>query len=220
MGNGYSNHYGSVEKKFFDMTATEAPIAVNAQFVDIAGDGPVATSTTLVDIPQGTGESERIGRKCTITKLLARLNFEFDTATFANQSAGSFEAHETIRIMFVWDKQCNGALANVIEINTDNNYNAFRELSNTKRFHILYDRTFVWNTTATSAGTTSFESTVTRKEYQIRVNKKVFIPIEFDGTTGALAEIKSNNIGLIIWAKHGGRINLLDGRIRLRFIDF
>lgn len=215
-----TNGYGRVEKKFYDITADEPTIATGGQFVDVASAGPSILSNTLVDIPQGTGESERIGRKCTITALRARLNFEFLVATSTSTGQAN-SAHDTIRLMIIWDKQCNGTQAVNLDVLETNDYNSYRNLSNIKRFHMLHDRIYVWNTTAVAAGdgTTNDSERVVR-DYQVKVNKKLFIPIEYDGTTGALTEIKSNNILILIMSKHGGRMRLADSKIRLRFLDY
>ncbi len=186
-----------------------------------ANTGVVATSTTICDIPQGTGESQRIGRKCTITNIHWKQPLEFNQNPETDISAGIY-AHETIRIIIYWDKQCNGAAATALDILEANNYHSFRNLANSKRFNILYDKTKNYNTTASAGGNgTTMKSQIAHKNWMLRINLKCFIPIEYNGVTGALSEIRSNNIGIIAFAKEGGlRLSLDTGTIRIRFIDY
>ncbi len=219
MGRGY-------EKKFYDGLANDTSISAAGTFVDWTADGPTADTSSMVDIVQGVKENQRIGRKCTITNIHARLNFEFltnETASMVNADI----AHETIRCMIVWDKQSNGAnLGNGDKLLQGNLYNSFRELNNIKKFKVLYDKLVTFNTTAIAAAdaTTSFIITqVSRlvvRDYQLKVSIKCFIPIEYTATLGAITELSTNNIAMIIWSKHGARMKLTSSPVRFRFIDF
>ena len=94
------------ESKFLDLSLSDTSLAASAQFLVKTG-AVEATTQTLNDIAVGTGESQRIGRKLTITKILIRLGVEFTAA----QSSDLLQArvtHETIRVMLYWDKQANG----------------------------------------------------------------------------------------------------------------
>ncbi len=198
-----------------------ADITAAGVFATTVADGPADSSHTLTDIVQGVAEQRRVGRKCTITSIHMRLLFEKIASSLSSLN-NAVIAHETVRIMLYWDKQCNGTAATALQLIETDQYNQFRNLSNSKRFVMLYDRTFSWNFNVVGAGNgTDNDSEIVVKEYNVRVNKKVFIPIEFDNTTGALSGIRSNNIGLIFWGKHGGRMELdSTSRIRLRFIDY
>lgn len=216
----YAAKYTKPEKKFFDIAGTIGSIITTGSFLVTASVGPFVSSGTITDIPQGTGESNRIGRKCTITKLRARMNFEFITSETATLGEASL-AHETVRFMIYWDKQCNGTVAAAASILEADTYNSFRNLANKGRFVILYDQIFAWNTAAIGSGNgTDSKSALVVGDYQIRINKKLYIPIEYSGTTGTLSEIRSNNIGMMVWAKHGARMKMTASRIRLRFNDF
>ena len=208
------------EKKFLDMNLNDASITAVGTFPTATGVEGLAN--TIVDLPQGTGESARIGRKCTITNIHARFNFEFLAANSATTLVQANIAHETIRLLVGHDKQCNGtgpAAADILEIDE---YNSFRNLANSKRFSILYDKIWAWNTSAISEGNgtnRSSERVVT--DYQVNVNIKCFIPIEYSSTTGALSEIRSNNLFVMIWSKHGNRMRLASpSKLRIRYIDF
>ncbi len=181
---------------------------------------PIANTGSIVGIVQGTGENQRIGRKCTITNIHIRLCYEKTTIATATLTA-AVASHDSVRCIVFWDKQCNGAQAQPLEILETDAYNAFRNMANLQRFVILYDSLFAFNTGAIAAGDgTSNDSQNIHRDLIKRVNIKCFIPIEFDSTTGALTEIRSNNIGILFWSKFANRSNLTGSKCRIRFIDY
>lgn len=208
------------EKKFYDIDITNTNIAGVA--TNFTTNGVHTNSQTIVGIPQGTTENERIGRKCTVTNIYARLSFDFLANAVSNISAGD-SSQEMVRVMMYWDKQCNGAAAASTDLLETNLIHSFRNLANSKRFVVLYDRTFTWNATTTGGGNgTANDSAVVRNNYLVKISKKCFIPIEFLLTTGALtSNIASNNIAMIIWGKNGNIMQIETGsKIRIRFIDY
>lgn len=150
------------------------------------------------------------------------MTFEFLIASETDMTAGSTGCHESVRVIIYLDRQCNGAAATALDILASDQYNSFRNLGNVKRFKILYDKLRTYNTGAYAAGNgTANDSHNVVHTYNQRVNLKVFIPIEFDGTTtGALSTIKSNNIGILLWSKHGGRMKMETSLMRTRFMDY
>ena len=138
------------EKKFFDtqLTSTAVPTA-----------GVV--NPNLVIIPQGDGESERIGRKIVVTNVLVHGSINTDTTDEGQQ----------VRIMLVQDKQANGAVFNTGQVLAQLSYQAFREMENIERFVVLYDKTITM-----TAG--NFDGTdQKRQSKRFVINKKVNIPI-------------------------------------------
>lgn len=118
-------------------------------------------------------------------------------------------------IMFV-DKQANGATATVTDILESANIMSFRNLANSGRFIILMDRTMDMNCNAGGGnGSTTEYGTV---ETYMSFNKSCNIPIEFSSTTGAITEIRSNNIGILSIASANNTATL-DSKIRIRFSD-
>ena len=68
-----------------------------------------ALSPNILDIEQGTTANQRVGRKITLVKW----NFR----GFLQMSGGALSVgYEYMRIMFVWDKQCNGAIPDGNEV--------------------------------------------------------------------------------------------------------
>ncbi len=75
------------------------------------------------------------------------------------------------------------------------------------------DRTYDVNPSA--AGGNGTASDTVQFKISDTFFKKVNIPIEFDATAGAITEITSNNIGILLIAD-GSLVNF-DSKIRLRF---
>ncbi len=187
------------ELKFFNSDQDDASIAAG---------GTVIGSVNL--IAQGVGESQRVGRKCVIRQVHARWNIRnagtSDTAT----------ADETVRLMFVLDKQANGANASVTDMVETSNYLSFNNLANKGRFRTLMDRTYTLNSMGGAGNGTANDTLSVAIDDSLY--KNVNIPIEFDGVNGTIGEIKSNNI-LVVTFSRVGAIALMDLRMRLRFSD-
>ncbi len=209
------------EKKFLDFSISEALISTTGEFMDKTP-GVTADTSTLFNIGIGNGPSQRIGRKITVTNIYMRFNF-----TFLNKASTDLltaqSGHETIRCMLVWDKQANGVGPGSTQILLTDVWDEYRNLANTKRFVILYDKIWTFNreTVAAYDGTGDSSQSVHR-DWNKKISKKVFIPIEYNqvSSDGAMATIRSNNVGLILWAKLGGRIVLTASKCRIRYIDY
>lgn len=215
--------FARVEKKFTDGELDQDPIGqAGVAIVNTSSDTPITTTASLNGIVQDTGESERIGRKCTVTNILIRFNFEFVNGQVLGTLAAANTAHETLRVIIYLDRQCNGTAATALQLLNTDTYNSYRNLANVKRFKILWDYHRSFNSTAIAAyNGADADSYRVIADYTKAVSIKCFIPIEFDGTTGgALSSIRSNNIGIMIWSKHGGRMRVGDSPVRIRFIDY
>ncbi len=188
-----------MELKFHDLDVDDTAI-------DTAGT-IVAASLNL--IAQGTGESERIGRKCTIKSVFIRFEVRLPT-----QTAGA-TASDVARIIVYLDKQANGATASVTAILETANYQSFNNLTNRKRFRTLMDRTYDVNALAGGGdGTTEdYGQTIISDT----LFKKVNIPLEFSAAAGVITELSSSNIGILTISRTGNAA--FASKVRLRFTD-
>ncbi len=166
------------------------------------------TSASLVLIAQGTSESERIGRRITIRQI----NLRYSTSK--NGVATSATTSDTARVIIYVDKQCNGATAIVTDVLEDTTFQSFYNLSNSSRFRFLVDKTYDLNCSS-GGGTTvfSFGENVVNDTYSIVCR----IPIEYTGTTTAITEIRSNNVGIITISENA--TSAFNGVARIRFSD-
>lgn len=185
------------EMKFFDTDKTGTTVAAA---------GTVLNSSLLL-IPDGTTQSTRIGRKITVKHIFVHGHLILPATTTPGDTS------DRVRIIMYLDKQCNGAAAAVSDILTATDVNSFRNLSETGRFHILYDKVHSMNA---SSGTTAGAGGDQFGEYMrgFSIKKACNYPIEYNNTTGAIGEIRSNNVGIIAISASGHCTATYKARVR------
>ncbi len=189
------------ELKFHDVDLDDAVVAAGG-----------AVTATVNIIPQGVTESQRIGRKCTIKMINWRYRL-----TLPEQDAVATPAEsETVRVIMYIDKQCNGATAAVTDVLETADWQSFRNLANSGRFQFLMDKNYVMNYVTLASDGAGVVSQG-RMVYEDTFYKKCDIPIEFNSTLGVIAEIRSNNIGVLLIPEQG--VATFASKIRLRFSD-
>lgn len=186
---------GNIEKKYFD-TAT-------ASASDNSG-GTIVPSLNL--IPQGTTDVTRIANKITIRNINLRC-----VGTQDDLAAALFD-NGILRVIVYVDKQTNGAAAAVTDILKSATLLSFRNLDQVDRFQILKDKFIHVPVLAANALHTSSSSTQVRK-----FNIKCDMPVHFSSTTGAITEIRSNNIGYLVIANN--TTTNLQVNARVKFTD-
>ncbi len=197
---GPKRYQGGGELKFHDVDLDDGVIATG-----------INVTPTVIIIPQGVTEKQRVGRKCTITNIGWR--FEVKIPELA-VSTGYAEG-DVVRVVMFQDRQCNKATAVNTDIWETADYQSFRNLVNSKRFRILMDRTYSMNYSGGSGITASTDApSVTLND---TFWKKCNIPVEYSAETGALTEITSNNIGVALMSKNGTAAFL--SKLRFRFQD-
>ncbi len=201
---GYYGRYAgrSQELKFHDVDLDDAVI-------DNAG----TVTATINIIPQDVTEKGRVGRKC----VLRKLHWHYQLVLPEVVDAATPAPNDQVRVIVFQDKQCNGATATVTGILESADYQSFRNLANSGRFNVLLDRTHNINyrtlTSTQNADTFDHASVIQAYTY----NKMCNIPLEFDSTTGAITEIRSNNIGVLLISQNG--VAALNSKWRLRYSD-
>jgi len=196
---GYYGRFAGrgAELKFFD-TATSFSIDTSPE---------VPATGQLVLIPQGVTESTRVGRKCVIRSIQGRWDLRFNPAAGAS-------ADTSYAIYLVLDKQCNGAAAAYTDVFVQSVATQFfHNLANSGRFVVLKKWVGTFNS---GAGVSTAYNPVTK---HIDWYKKCNIPIEYSSTTGAITEIRSNNIFLIAGAYNSDDTIGVVGNVRVRFSD-
>lgn len=198
-GGSYGRYAGrNAEMKFFDTSLSFT--------FDATGEVPATGQLSL--IPQGVTESTRVGRKCVIKSIHIR-------GIEAAQFGAAATAASNTYLYVVLDKQCNGAAAAVTDVFTSSNLSsAHHNLANSQRFVIL--KKMIMNMTPGAGVTTAYNNVVKAFDFYRRCN----IPLEFSSTTGAITEIRSNNIFLLAGTDAASDdIVTLTGVCRLRFSD-
>jgi len=187
------------ELKFFDTAISFS--------LDATGEVPATGQLNL--IPQGVTESQRVGRKCIIKSLLLTFNVLLTPAASATAS-------DVAVIYVMLDTQANGAAAAITDVFTSgtNLPSALRNLSNVDRFRVLKKIKMQYSPKA--GVTTAYNTETIHKEVYL---KNLHIPLEFSSTTGAITEIRSNNIFLCAGAYGLDDVATVAGNCRVRFDD-
>ncbi len=199
----YKGRIAIGELKFHDLDIDDATIAQG---------GNIAQASCNI-IAQGTTESQRVGRKCTIKSINWRMQIKLiaSTATAATS--------DSIRVILYLDKQTNGATAAVTDIFETADFQSFNNLANKSRFRTLMDRTYDMvckcGSGRGSTDTLAFGEDVINDTFF----KKCNIDIEYDNsaTGGELTTQRTNNIGVLLLASSGS--TQFGSKMRLRFAD-
>lgn len=170
---------GTIEKKYLDSVFT-ATTATTAGYMIAA---------TLLTIPQGTTEVTRVGGKINITNVNIRGVLE--------GPVGLANVPDQVRVILFWDKQCNGAQPVVTDLLKTANYLSYLNMDNVERFQIIKDKLYMVDVVGWD-GTNALY-----KQLPLKVNYKCNVPIHYSSTTGAVAEIKSNNLGILFISQLG-----------------
>lgn len=170
----------SPELKFSDLNIDDAIIAASW-----------TVRGTMFTIAQGTGESDRIGRKVTIRSIRIRMTFtlpkQTDLALMTDQ----------IRMVLYIDKQANESAASATDIYdvATNRIEDFPNLDNKSRFRILWDNTLPMNAFVAGGDTTNDSAALSHHvEYYRRLN----LPILYNGAGSSITSMQSNVIGFLL----------------------
>lgn len=173
---------------------------------------------SLMLIAQGTGESERIGRRIVAKSIHWRFNFELpsrDDVALSNQINGSI-----VRVILYVDKQANGAAASAALILQTPHFQSHKNMANQDRFVFLYDKTFHMERGNMTANILTVNQYSLSAVYlPVEVNLLCNIPIDYTGPGAIMADIASNNISVLAIARSTSEPILMDGTIRIRYTD-
>jgi len=186
-----------VEKKFYDTTLALPAGGLSASTSQ-------ATGQINLTLAQGTGVSARIGQKIIIKSIQIKL-----TATLA---AGAVDT-DNVHVWLVQDSQCNGANAasTLVFDNVGPVGSQLRNIENGARFRIL--KHFVFQLNADAGVAAAFGGDEQQQDCYIKCN----IPIVYNSTAGAIAEIRSNNL-FMVWGMTAATATVA-GRARIRYTD-
>ena len=177
--------------------------------------GTLCSLGTLVNIPQGVGETQREGRQALITSLIVRGTIKLVPCTQAIGAGWTLPQQELqdaipvmVRIWLVLDKQANGEAPALTDLlaeyptNSDptnlNEVNVMQNLNNIQRFVVLQDKTY--NVSLSGYNGNFASGRPMQNERTFVMQHKCEIPIEYASTTGLINEIRANNIFLIAFS--------------------
>jgi len=177
------------EQKSFD---TKGSFTANA----FSAWSSIQVLNTMVN---GTGAADRIGRRVTITKIMWR----------GIMIAASSSGPSQMRVLIVFDKQPNGALAAKTDIVLTDDFTSYLALRNSQRFVVVCDE--ITDSTQSSA---------------LNISDKRFIKCNLETTytttLGTIADIETG--ALLMMVAHNGGFSLnstsnFDATVRIRFTD-
>ncbi len=189
------------ELKFFDTTKS-------ATTVDSAG---TILDESLVIIPEGVGEEERVGRKIHVKSWYLKGNILLPAST------SEFNTSDIIRLMIVWNKQTNKTGLTILDLLKTADLFSHRNVSAQHKFVILYDRYHTMNASAGGGNGTAIETCESRR--MIKIYKKCNISISYSATaaTGAVSTQETNNI--LVFAITAGAHIQIAYTVRIRYTD-
>ncbi len=179
----------------------------------VVSTGGTIAEDSLLTIPEGNGQSERNGRKITVRSIHMRYDILLPAAVGSNTTS------DAVRVIVYLDKQTNGAAAVVADLLNVADWQSFRNLGNTGRFAILMDKQVALNSKSGSGRGTTDTLAFGEDERAFSWNKTVNIPIIYDDSvsTGAIASMCCNNIGILTISKGG--LAAFGSRVRIRYTD-
>lgn len=212
--NQRSGGFMGIETKFLDCSlAPEAIAALNTWAVKSPGAGCVDS----ISVPeQGDGEQERDGR-CYVIKSI-HVQGLFVIPAVEAQPAPAVDVN--VRLCMYWDTQTNAVVTTpgeIMELGAVNDFIAFRNLENTSRFIVLFDRTYRMpvQTIGVHAANT-FSSPARVLKWKINKSFTKGIKVRTNGTTAAVASCADNNINIM--AISGNAATTIEYESRVRFV--
>lgn len=192
----------SKELKYFD--------AILGGGITIPFDAFIFESMNLIQ--QGVADNQRIGRKVHVERF--QYTYGLSIASVQNVSAAR---SDIVRVIIYEDLQCNGAAASVFDILETDSIFAFRKMSNIDRFNILHEAWSCLNPVGIVAACGCENITVNAFVTMVVVDIPVDVTLDFSGTTGAIDEIRSSNIGVLLISRFG--VATIDHEVRIRYTD-
>jgi len=222
-GQGLSGRFqsaSSVEKKVFDYSNAVVPWSPASMVATGQGGGVTSllAPTGAISIIQGTGTNQRIGSRLIIKSIEI-------SGCFAIPQTGALaaEASDFVKYWVVLDKQANGALHSFIDVFAELDHATStwlapkspavtrRNIEKARRFQILCSGAFALApTVALGAEQSSF---VRSFHKYLKVN----IPVLYQGATGLMGTITSNNVSMVIQSAQGNAV--VQWASRLRYTD-
>ena len=143
----------------------------------------------------GTGENDRIGRQIMIRRFHLRFLIKLQDTT------NPLNTTNTVRCLFVMDRQVNGATPAVSDILNISDWQSFNNLANSHRFRILSDKLYTINCTAGGYTGTSDIGFAKSMHGSISLPKMAQCPIEYSANTGVISEIRSCGFWFLVIAE-------------------
>jgi len=182
-----------IEKKFFDTA------------YNFTADQTLENRGSAALIPQGATQSTRVGYKCIAKSIQWR-----GVAVLPAGATGN----DDVYLYIVQDTQTNGAAAAATDVWTSAAAaTMLRNIENGDRFKILHKTCISLNANAGVAA--AFDGDQKVFEGFLKLN----IPLQFNGATGAITEMKTNNITVFCGSVSSDDVISVSMFTRIRYTD-
>ncbi len=191
-----------IELKFVDTINDDAVVDVGGTF-----------QTTLNVITQDNTESGRTGRTVRLKSLWGHVTLILSSTINQADSPGG----DVVRIVIVIDSQTNGVNPAVLNLFDTALYDAHYNITNEKRFTILYDKYFSINPRVTSTDGTN---TVSTPEVVYHFDIKLSLrntKIQYATSSGAISSQTKNSLHVMFISRSG--LTAIESHWRVRFTD-
>lgn len=182
--------------------------------VTITGQAAVDTWTVklLNGISEGTTDSNRIGQVISMQKIQMKLQIE---------KTSVYNRNTLVRFALIYDDGCEGAAFDTADIfNVNNIVDSYLKLPFSKRYKVLWDKTFALNQVD---GTYDEGSTQLTSSNRIRWMPKTIklrnLPVKYDSTGNTITSISSGSLYFIHLSDRGTDSPSVSARFRLRYFD-
>lgn len=173
----------SAERKFKDTTKGSTAIASAGTIFN----------DTIIALSEGNTDSTRIGNRVNVKSVMLRGIVQLAAATdVANTS-------QVVRIIIYLDKQANGATASVTDILASADFQSFNNLDNSDRFRTLAETTIDMMTPGAVATGAAYTYGEFNQSFFLKA--KVNLDFKYKGNAGTIADLASNNIGVLVIGK-------------------
>ena len=195
------------ESKFVDFVRTDVSVATGGTF-----------QVSIAVIPEGDGESERVGRKVTLTGVTMR----YQASLAAESAAATVGSGDTVRIILMVDNQTNLALPSVLDLLETAAVRSHYNLNNVGRngrFAILLDKFITINRVVSMNDSATTSASPLVLSPLISKTCKLNTPIEYNSvaTTGAITTQTGKGL-LLFYISQNGEATLAN-QVRVRYSD-
>lgn len=225
-----------LNKKFSDITVASTNLTNTATAVAGTYPGPASWDSFFKQIQQGSGPSDRIGRRIVCHSI--EVEYELTCAEFST-TAGSTAAAKAnydqeafddyVHIAVVKDTQCNGTqntIVNVWDTTSLSNQSEVRNMNNTLQYSVLQHKKIkmTLDTPVIVAASTT-DQFVGRPAWvkRGRMFWRCAELVNYSASTGAIGDVGDNNVGIMAWAERrvtGTNTPIkIQGTVRVRFTD-
>ncbi len=176
-----------------------------------------ATIKSVSGVAIGDGESDRDGRKYNIHSIHIRCRVSVQNVESDTTPLGDLVG----RICLVWDTQTNGAqliATDVMDGGQTDDTLAFRNMQHTKRFRVLWDKSWKIVRNQTNEGGINLFASGNITTVIMKYNKsfKKPIPVICQGTTNTIDSMSDNSLHII--GNANSSTALLNMQIRIRYM--